>query len=114
MEQILREGYSYPKIAGIVMWSAWKPQGCYRMCLTDNNFKNLATGDVVDKLLREWGGSLMGMTDTNGFFEASLSHGDYNVKIIHHGVTDISSSTSNLKVDPTVAGRTTLIHQVTA
>jgi hypothetical protein len=56
----------------------------------------------------------MGMTDANGFFEASLSHGDYNVKIIHHGVTDISSSTSNLKVDPTVAGRTTLIHQVTA
>ncbi|KAI5576903.1 hypothetical protein BDE02_09G076700 [Populus trichocarpa] len=114
LEQILREGYSYPKIAGIVMWSAWKPQGCYRMCLTDNNFKNLATGDVVDKLLHEWGGSLMGMTDANGFFEASLSHGDYNVKIIHHGVTDISSSTSNLKVDPTVAGRTTLIHQVTA
>ncbi|KAJ6896214.1 hypothetical protein NC651_022439 [Populus alba x Populus x berolinensis] len=114
LEQILREAYSYPKIAGIVIWSAWKPQGCYRMCLTDNNFKNLATGDVVDKLLHEWGGSLIGMTDANGFFEASLSHGDYNVKIIRHGVTDISSSSSNLKVAPTVASRTTLIHQVTA
>ncbi|KAJ6409467.1 hypothetical protein OIU84_009046 [Salix udensis] len=114
LEQILREAYSYPKIAGIVIWSAWSPQGCYRMCLTDNNFRNLATGDVVDKLLHEWGGSLAGVTDANGFFEASLSHGDYSVKIIRHGVADKSSSTSNLTVAPTVSGRTTLIHRVTA
>ncbi|KAK7852921.1 hypothetical protein CFP56_037427 [Quercus suber] len=30
------------------------PNGCYQMCLTDNNFQNLAAGDVVDKLLKEW------------------------------------------------------------
>lgn len=84
------------------------------MCLTDNNFRNLATGDVVDKLLHEWGGSLAGVTDANGFFEASLSHGDYSVKIIRHGVADKSSSTSNLTVAPTVSGGTTLTHRVTA
>ncbi|CAK7330165.1 unnamed protein product [Dovyalis caffra] len=114
LQQILREAHSYPKITGMVMRAAWRPQGCYRMCLTDNNLKNLATGDVVDKLLHEWGGSVVGMTDAYGFFEASLAHGDYNVKITRHGVTNISSSTSNLKVAPTDARRTTLLHQVAA
>ncbi|CAK7330163.1 unnamed protein product [Dovyalis caffra] len=114
LDQILREAHSYPKIAGIVIWSAWNPQGCYRMCLTDNNFKNLATGNAVDKLLHELGGPLTGKTDANGFFEVSLSHGHYNVKIIHHGVRNISSSTSNLNVPPTDSSRTTWLHQVTA
>ena len=40
------------------------------MCLTDNNFKNLATGDVVDKihvsLTHE---DLVGTTNAEGYFE---------------------------------------------
>ena len=54
------------------------------MCLTDNNFKNLPTGDVVDKLFKEWGISqaLEGTTDDDGFFEGSLFHGDYQIKFL--------------------------------
>ncbi|XP_050369336.1 endo-1,4-beta-xylanase 5-like [Argentina anserina] len=85
LEQILREVYTHPKIEGIVIWSAWRPEGCYRMCLTDNNFKNLPTGDVVDKLLSEWGlkagFTSSATTDANGVFETSLPHGDYEVQI---------------------------------
>ncbi|EOA18252.1 hypothetical protein CARUB_v10006745mg, partial [Capsella rubella] len=85
-EQVLREGHSHPKVQGIVMWTGYSPAGCYRMCLTDGNFKNLPTGDVVDKLLREWGGfrsQTTGVADADGFFEASLFHGDYDLSISH-------------------------------
>ncbi|GLT98125.1 hypothetical protein SLE2022_156440 [Rubroshorea leprosula] len=85
LEQILREVHSHPAVNGIVIWGAWKPGGCYRMCLTDNNFKNLPTGDVVDKLLREWGinRAFEVSTDSEGFYESSLPHGDYEAKITH-------------------------------
>ncbi|GMN48706.1 hypothetical protein TIFTF001_017874 [Ficus carica] len=54
LEQVLREGFSHPYANGIMLWTALHPNGCYRMCLTDNNFQNLPAGDVVDKLLKEW------------------------------------------------------------
>ncbi|GAU32563.1 hypothetical protein TSUD_218210 [Trifolium subterraneum] len=83
-EQVLREAHSHPTIRGIVLWTAWSPQGCYRMCLTDNNFKNLPTGDVVDKLLNEWGKTTVsGTTDENGFLETTIFHGDYEMEISH-------------------------------
>lgn len=85
LEQLLREARSHPHVNGIVLWAPWAPQGCYRMCLTDNNFKNLPTGDVVDKLLREWGWkqgtTSFGVTDANGFLETALFHGDYHIKV---------------------------------
>ncbi|XP_010431685.1 PREDICTED: uncharacterized protein LOC104716033 [Camelina sativa] len=83
-EQVLREGHAHPKVRGIVMWTGYSPRGCYRMCLTDGNFRNLPTGDVVDRLIREWGGfrsQTTGVTDANGFFEASLFQGDYVLNI---------------------------------
>ncbi|XP_010447185.1 PREDICTED: uncharacterized protein LOC104729863 [Camelina sativa] len=83
-EQVLREGHAHPKVKGIVMWAGYSPRGCYRMCLTDGNFRNLPTGDVVDRLIREWGGfrsQTTGLTDANGFFEASLFQGDYVLNI---------------------------------
>lgn len=84
LEQILRELHAHPNVDGIMLWTAWVPSGCYRMCLTDNNFDNLATGDVVDKLMEEWGSkAFAGKTDANGYFEASLFHGEYEVKISH-------------------------------
>ncbi|XP_039158395.1 endo-1,4-beta-xylanase 5 [Eucalyptus grandis] len=88
LEQVLREAHAHPKINGIVLWTAWKPEGCYRMCLTDNNFRNLPTGDVVDKLLKEWGGGgqvLSGTTGPDGALEASLFHGDYQVTVTQPG-----------------------------
>ncbi|XP_058772211.1 endo-1,4-beta-xylanase 5-like [Vicia villosa] len=83
-EQVLREAHSHPKVNGIVTWTGWNPQGCYKMCLVDNNFKNLPGGDVVDKLLREWGNRKLTLTtDQNGLFETSLFHGDYELEITH-------------------------------
>ncbi|XP_050366316.1 endo-1,4-beta-xylanase 5-like [Argentina anserina] len=94
LEQLLRELHSHPQIQGIIMWAGRGPQGCYQMCLTDENFNNLPTGDVVDKLLREWGywaTSESFRTDSNGYFVASLPHGDYDVKISSNS-SDVDSS----------------------
>lgn len=85
------EAHSHPKVNGIVLWGAWSPEGCYQMCLTDNNFKNLPTGDVVDKLQKQWGSMpLSGRTDSEGFFEASLFHGKYSVKVTGPGPESLS------------------------
>ncbi|KAH6813449.1 Glycosyl hydrolase family 10 protein [Perilla frutescens var. frutescens] len=85
LDQILREVHSHMGIQGIMIWSAWSPKGCYRMCLTDNNFRNLATGDVVDKfrLTLTSEADSYGTTDSDGFFEASLFHGEYQANITH-------------------------------
>ncbi|KAJ1295907.1 hypothetical protein BS78_01G259300 [Paspalum vaginatum] len=56
LEKMLREGYAHPNVDGMIMWAAWHANGngCYVMCLTDNSFKNLPVGNVVDKLIAEW------------------------------------------------------------
>ncbi|KAB1208368.1 Endo-1,4-beta-xylanase [Morella rubra] len=114
LEQILRELHAHPRVNGIMLWSAWAPGGCYRMCLTDNNFNNLATGNVVDKLMQEWGFTAsVGTTDADGFFETSLSHGDYTVKIGRHNVTT-SSAQSFVVSTADTSEQTTLVLQVSA
>ncbi|KAL2477380.1 Glycosyl hydrolase family 10 protein [Forsythia ovata] len=97
LDQILREAHAHPGVEGIMIWAPWTPTGCYRMCLTDNNFKNLATGDVVDNILSEWklAGGLKGATDSNGYFETSLFHGEYEAQISHPSL--LSKSTYKLK-----------------
>ena len=111
LEKILRELHAHPSVDGIMLWTAWAPGGCYRMCLTDNNFDNLATGDVVDKLMQEWGSKAMeGTTDADGVYEASLFHGDYQVKISHPKVASsnlaqsfaVSSSSKDTPEQPTL------------
>jgi len=104
LEQILRETFSHPGVEGIVIWAAWNPQGCWVMCLTDDNFKNLPTGDVVDKLLGEWGLNKLttGKIDGHGLYETSLFHGDYEVKIVHPEVKN-SSLAQRINVAPTIA-----------
>ncbi|KAK4264129.1 hypothetical protein QN277_029460 [Acacia crassicarpa] len=99
LEQVLREAHSHPHIQGIVMWTPWKE--CEAMCLVDENFKNLPCGDVVDKLLQEWGfsQSLEAKTDSNGFLEATLFHGHYQVNITHP-LNNNLSSLHNLQVMP--------------
>ncbi|KAF6139069.1 hypothetical protein GIB67_010795 [Kingdonia uniflora] len=112
LEQILREAYAHPAVHGIILWTARRPEGCYRMCLTDNSFRNLPTGDVVDKLLREWRQmSLEDTTDENGFFEASLVHGDYDVTISH---PSMNSSTKSFATTTGTSQETTLHFQIKA
>uniref|UniRef100_J3N1Z6 GH10 domain-containing protein n=1 Tax=Oryza brachyantha TaxID=4533 RepID=J3N1Z6_ORYBR len=85
LEEVLREGYGHPSVDGMVMWAAWHAQGCYVMCLTDNDFKNLAVGDVVDKLIAEWRTHpVAATTDADGLVELDLVHGEYNVTVTHH------------------------------
>ncbi|GAA0166721.1 metalloprotease [Lithospermum erythrorhizon] len=99
LEQVMREAHAHPAIGGIIVWSAWRPEGCYRMCLTDNNFRNLPTGDVVDKLLKEFGASVVqGTTNDDGYFEVNLFHGDYHVEINHPMSTN--STIKKFKVVP--------------
>ncbi|XP_042519796.1 endo-1,4-beta-xylanase 4-like [Macadamia integrifolia] len=82
LEEIMREAYSHPSVQGIIVWAGWKPTGCSRMCLTDNSFKNLPTGDVVDKLIQEWSTNvLQGTTDINGIYEHSVFLGEYLVTV---------------------------------
>ncbi|KDO68005.1 hypothetical protein CISIN_1g036715mg [Citrus sinensis] len=69
LEQVLREGFSHPSVSGIMLWAALHPNGCYQMCLTDNNLQNLPAGDVVDKLLKECQtGEVTGHTDAHGSY----------------------------------------------
>ncbi|XP_042515955.1 endo-1,4-beta-xylanase 5-like [Macadamia integrifolia] len=110
LEEIIREAHAHPAIKGIVMWAAWRPEGCNIMCLTDNNFKNLATGDVVDKLINEWSPrNLVGSTDDNGTFEISLFHGDYEATFTHPSKN--STSTMSLEVT-TGTAEESLLHVV--
>ncbi|KAG6417460.1 hypothetical protein SASPL_119640 [Salvia splendens] len=73
LESIMRELHSHWGVKGIMLWSAWGPKGYYRMCLTDNNFWNLATCDVVDRFMSQYKAAAeeaSGTTDAEGFFEA--------------------------------------------
>nr|CAB3496760.1 unnamed protein product [Digitaria exilis] len=98
LEEVLREAYAHPAVQGIVLWSAWRPEGCYVMCLTDNNFKNLPQGDVVDRLIAEWRATpRAGATDAQGYFEAELVHGEYKVTVTHPELNN--SASRSVKVE---------------
>ncbi|PIA51227.1 hypothetical protein AQUCO_01100218v1, partial [Aquilegia coerulea] len=99
LEEVLREAHSHPAVQGIVIWPSLLPNDCgNKMCLTDANFKNYPAGDVVDKLIHEWTHKNMMevVTDSNGFFETFLYHGDYNVTIIHPTTNVSVSQTFNV------------------
>ncbi|KAL6963723.1 hypothetical protein U1Q18_034728 [Sarracenia purpurea var. burkii] len=84
LEEVLREGFSHPSVNGIMMWTALHPNGCYQMCLTDNDFRNLPAGNVVDKLLKEWKtGAEHGHTDEHGAYSFYGFLGEYEVTITH-------------------------------
>ncbi|XP_022860189.1 uncharacterized protein LOC111380770 isoform X3 [Olea europaea var. sylvestris] len=46
LEEVLREGFSHPAVNGIILWTALRPNSCYQMCLTDNDFNNLLEGET--------------------------------------------------------------------
>ncbi|XVF45508.1 hypothetical protein PTKIN_Ptkin02bG0212200 [Pterospermum kingtungense] len=82
LEQVLREGFSHPSVNGIMLWAALHPKGCYRMCLTDKNFRNLPAGDVVDNLLKEWKTEeIHGQTDERGSYRFYGFLGEYKVNV---------------------------------
>ncbi|KAK6253840.1 hypothetical protein QUC31_015560 [Theobroma cacao] len=82
LEQVLREGFSHPSVNGIMLWTALHPKGCYEMCLTDKNFKNLPAGEVVDNLLKEWQtGEINGQTDEHGSYSFYGFLGEYKVNV---------------------------------
>ncbi|KAM3390578.1 hypothetical protein ACQJBY_012275 [Aegilops geniculata] len=84
LEDVLREGYGHPNVEGMVLWAAWHKHGCWVMCLTDNNFTNLPTGNVVDKLIAEWKTHpVAATTDANGVAELELVHGEYKFTVTH-------------------------------
>ncbi|KAH7835119.1 hypothetical protein Vadar_023036 [Vaccinium darrowii] len=84
------------------------------MCLTDNNFRNLPTGDVVDKLIWEWGTYPEGgVTDSNGKFEVRLFHGDYKVTVTHpkmNGSSVVSQSFERKAHSPSYSRKFTESH----
>lgn len=87
------------------MWGPWSPQGeqCYNLCLVDPNFKNLPAGDVVDKVLKEWGRhnkEVVATTDAEGFVNLSLLHGDFGVTLQHQ------KNSQSFKVDARYSGQT--------
>nr|XP_009761414.1 PREDICTED: uncharacterized protein LOC104213578 isoform X2 [Nicotiana sylvestris] len=96
LEQVLREAFSHPAVDGIMLWTAIRRNKCYRMCLTDPDLNNLPTGDVVDKLLKEWEtGVLKGQTDARGSYSFYGFLGDYKVTASYGGkVVDAAFSLS--------------------
>lgn len=86
MEQVVREGFSHPAVDGIMMWSAIRRNKLYRTCLTDPDLNNLPTGDVVDKLLKEWDtGVLKGQTDEHGSYNFYGFPGEYKLTASYGG-----------------------------
>ncbi|XP_059654958.1 endo-1,4-beta-xylanase 5-like [Cornus florida] len=94
LEEVLRESFSHPSVNGIMLWTAMRADGCFRMCLTDNEFRNLPAGDVVDKLLKEWQtGILEGHTDEYGSYSFSGFLGEYKVTVDYgNGTADSTFS----------------------
>ncbi|XP_010496773.1 PREDICTED: uncharacterized protein LOC104773807 [Camelina sativa] len=54
MEDILREAYSHPAVKGIIIYGGPEVSGFNKLTLADKDFKNTGTGDLIDKLLKEW------------------------------------------------------------
>ncbi|XVE93831.1 hypothetical protein REPUB_Repub01dG0228600 [Reevesia pubescens] len=101
LEQVLREGFSHPSVNGIMLWTALHPKGCYKMCLTDTNFKNLPAGDVVDNLLKEWQtGEIKGQTDEHGSCSFYGFLGEYKV-IVSYSNRTANSTFSLCRSDET-------------
>ncbi|KAG5074971.1 hypothetical protein JHK84_056202 [Glycine max] len=79
LEEVLREAYSHPAVEGIIMFSGPAQAGFNATTLADETFKNTAAGDVVDKLIQEWGtGPNIATADSRGIVDISLHHGDYD------------------------------------
>ncbi|KAJ6716481.1 HYDROLYZING O-GLYCOSYL COMPOUNDS putative-RELATED [Salix koriyanagi] len=94
LEQILREVYCHHAVQGIIMFAGPATAGFNATTLVDKDFKNTASGDVVDKLIDEWRTKpTETKSDGEGCFEMSLFHGYYNITI-KNPVTNCSTTLS--------------------
>ncbi|XP_020596343.1 uncharacterized protein LOC110036275, partial [Phalaenopsis equestris] len=102
LEEVLREGFAYPWVNGIMLWSALHPnQSCYQMCLTDEEFRNLPAGEVVDRLLEEWETKEAGgETDDHGMFSFDGFLGGYEVAV-RYGNRSVETTMSLSRGDET-------------
>ncbi|CAI9769167.1 unnamed protein product [Fraxinus pennsylvanica] len=99
LTQLIKEFHAHPAIQGIIMWGSMSTKGCWKMCFTDKNFSNLPTGNAVDNIMKVWRHEgLLGTTDAYGYFNTSLFHGDYEVKIRHTAAN--SSKIRQFGMDP--------------
>ncbi|CAH2051938.1 unnamed protein product [Thlaspi arvense] len=109
MEEILREAYSHPAVKGIILYAGPEVSGFNKLTLADKDFKNTETGDLIDKLLKEWqqepeeisiqydehndeeeeGGQIIGFSP-----EISLLHGHYTVTVTNPSMKNFSTSFS--------------------
>lgn len=110
----MREAFAHPAVEGIIVWGGWKPtacnetclndndynelpKGCAQMCLIDNEIKNLAAGDVVDKLIKEWSSrDVVGLSDEDGVFGEKVFLGEYSLTISHPSLPNPRPKTFNL------------------
>jgi GH35 family endo-1,4-beta-xylanase len=107
LEQVLREGFGHPNVDGIVMWAAWHAKGCYVMCLTDNSFKNLPVGDLVDKLIAEWKTHrASATTDDNGAVELDLPLGEYEFTVSHPSLKSPAVQTMTVDTSSSASEKT--------
>ncbi|KAK7343527.1 hypothetical protein VNO77_12324 [Canavalia gladiata] len=105
MEEVLREGYSHPGVEGIIMFAGPIQAGFNHTPLADANFNNTPIGDVVDKLIHEWGTTpQIATADNRGFADIRLHHGDYDVTVTHP--LTHSSKTLSISVRKDVSQRT--------
>ncbi|VVB10463.1 unnamed protein product [Arabis nemorensis] len=100
IEEILREAYSHPAVKGIIIFGGPEVSGFDKLTLADKDFKNTQTGDVIDKLLKEWQQYSseifkIFITDAeNEEEEILLLHGHYNVNVSHPWMKNLSTSLS--------------------
>ena len=82
-EEVLREGYSHPRVEGIVIWPTSPFAEECKMCLVDHEFKNTPIGDAVDKFIAElWSSKSVEIASNGqGFPQVVLLHGEYDVSI---------------------------------
>ncbi|CAN6915833.1 unnamed protein product [Brassica oleracea] len=98
IEEILREAYSHPAVEGIIIFAGPEVSGFDKLTLADKDFNNTETGDVIDKLLKEWHQkpsdipNIFTVDHENEEEDVSLLHGLYNVNVSHPQIKNLSTS----------------------
>ncbi|CAN7015749.1 unnamed protein product [Brassica rapa subsp. trilocularis] len=98
IEEILREAYSHPAVEGIIIFAGPEVSGFDKLTLADKDFNITETGDVIDKLLKEWHQktsdipNIFMVDHENEEEDVSLLHGLYNVNVSHPQIKNLSTS----------------------
>ncbi|XP_019089277.1 PREDICTED: uncharacterized protein LOC104729865 [Camelina sativa] len=100
IEDILREAYSHPAVEGIIIFGGPEVSGFDKLTLADKYFNNTKTGDVIDKLLKEWHQKsseipkIVTADSENEEEDVSLLHGHYSVNVSHPWMKNLSTNFS--------------------